>query len=279
MVMKQKQLVLCMGLSAMSLFTSCLSEHQDLVQGPTEGQKEQGTLVLNLSAESSFEQQTRALNETSYMNTQNYNVKVINTANDNVILECLASELSTNLPKTVDIGSYRVEASYGTESAGSRSEFYMFGDAVATVKANEQKTVSVTCTPTCGKISVVFDPEMVTYYSDYNVSFGGTKMLGTATLAWAKADTEPWYVALDKNGETISYTINLTTKDKYLPEGASTNTGTVTGTFTLERNKAHKLTIRPNYQQTTDGGMKLTITIDDSTNDRPITWEVPVDWI
>ena len=276
--MKQKQLIFCMGLSVMSLFTSCLSEDHDLDLNPSGGTKEQGSLVLDLSAATNFDQ-TRSLNESDYSNTSNYNVKVVNAANENVILECKASELSSNLPKTVDIGSYRVEASYGTERDASRSEFYMYGEAVATVKAKEQKTVTVNCTPTCGKVSVAFDSEMATYYTDYNVTFGGTKKLGAKTFSWSKTDSEPWYIALDKSGETVSYTINLTTKEEYLPEGASSNTGTVTGTFTLERNKAHKLTISPNYKPTTEGGMKLTIVIDDSTNDKNITWEVPVTWI
>ncbi len=274
--MKKRQFFICMGLSVVSLFTSCSEREFDFK--PSDGQKEQGSLVLNLNASTDFEQ-TRALNEADYKNTQNYDVKVINTANDNVILECKASQLNSNLPKKVDIGSYRIEASYGTERDASRSEFYMFGKAVVTVKAKEEKPVTVNCTPTCGKISVAFDAAMATYYSDYNVTFGGTKKLAGKTISWSKTDSEPWYVALDETAETISYTISLTTKDDYLPQGSTINTGTATGTFTLERNKAHKLTIKPNYIPTTEGGMKLTITIDDSTNDKEITWEVPVTWI
>ena len=265
----------------MLLFASCSQREFDLNPGGStsnEQNKEQGSLVLNLNASTNFAE-TRSLNEADYRNTQYYDVKVINASTDNVILECKAYQLATNLPKTVDIGSYRVEAFYGTERDASRSDFYMFGESVVTIKAKEQKTVTVNCTPTCGKVSVAFDSEMATYYTDYNVTFGGTKKLGAKTFSWSKTDSEPWYIALDKSGETVSYTINLTTKEEYLPEGASSNTGTVTGTFTLERNKAHKLTISPNYKPTTEGGLKLTIVIDDSTNDKNITWEVPVTWI
>lgn len=278
--MKKKHLFFCMGLGVMSLFASCSEREFDLdPNGNNSGeQKEQGSLVLNLNATTNFEE-TRSLNEADYRNTQYYDVKVVNAANDNVILECKAYELATNLPKKVDIGSYRVEASYGKEYDASRSEFYMFGSEVVTVKAKEEKPVTVNCTPTCGKISVAFDAAMATYYDEYNVSFTGTKKLGSKSIAWSKTDTEPWYVALDKDGESITYTISLKTKDAYLPKDASSNEGTVTGTFTLERNKAHKLTIRPNYIETTDGGMKLTISIDDSTNDHNVTWEVPVTWI
>ena len=274
--MKQKQLIFCMGLSAIALFASCNEREIDL--NPNGGSSEQGTLILNLNASTDFDQ-TRALDESIYRNTQNYDVRVINASNENVILECKASQLSANLPKKVDIGSYRVEASYGTEKDASRNEFFMYGEAVTTVKSKEEKAITVNCTPTCGRVSVVFASDMSTYYTDYNVTFGGTKKLGAKTISWAKNDTEPWYIALDNTAETISYTINLTTKDEYLPDGSNTNSGTASGTFTLERNKAHKLTITPNYIPTTDGGMKLTITIDDSTNDKEITWEVPVTWL
>lgn len=274
--MKPNHYLFYMGLSVLALFTSCNEREMDLY--PDSGAKEQGTLILNLDASTDFGQ-TRALDEADYRNTSNYNVKLINASNENVILDCKASQLSVNLPKTVEIGSYRVEASYGTERDASRNEFFMYGDAVVTVKSKEEKTITVNCTPTCGKISVAFDPEMDTYYDDYNVTFGGTKKLGKETIKWSKGDTEPWYVALDKAGETITYTLTLTTKADYLPQGSETNIGTATGTFTLERNKAHKLTVKPNYIPTTDGSVKLTLTIDDTTNDTVITWEVPVTWI
>ena len=274
--MKQKHYLFYMGLSAIALLTSCNEREMDL--NPGGDSKEQGTLILNLDASTDFGQ-TRALDEADYRNTNNYNVKLINATNENVILECKASQLSANLPKTVEIGSYRVEASYGTEKDASRNEFFMYGDATVTVKSKEEKTITVNCTPTCGKISVDFATDMDTYYEDYNVVFGGTKKLGNGTIQWGKDDTEPWYVGLDKAGETITYTLTLKTKADYLPQGSETNIGTATGTFTLERNKAHKLTIKPNYIPTTDGGMTLTLTIDDTTNDTVITWEVPVTWI
>ena len=74
----------------------------------------------------------------------------------------------------------------------------------------------------------------------------------------------------------------MTAKDDYAHVDANGNkqtTGTATGTFTLQRNRAHKLTVSPVYNPTTEGGLKINITIDESTNDKPITIEVPVTWI
>lgn len=278
--MKKDFKLLFMSLAMAGLMTSCFSEEHEFGL-PTKQDEGKGTLILNLNADAEFSNTTRALNENNYKATANYNVKIVNTKNENVVLDCKGSELSDNLPKTLDIASYRIEASYGTESAASRSDFKMYGESTFTIKAKDEKTVTVNCTPTCGKVSVAFDAAMATYYDDYSVSFGGTKALGSNTFAWAKNDSEPWYVALDVNGETINYTISLTAKEEYLhKDGENTSaTGTATGSFKLERNKAQKLTIKPNYTPSVNGGLKISITIDKSTNDKEVTYDIPVTWI
>ena len=278
--MKIKQLLFTLGIATPVALASCSSEKDFDLTPVTD--KAKGSLILNLNAEAGFESQTRALNEDNYKNTANYNVKIINTANDNILVDCKASELSTYLPKTVEIGTYTVLATYGNEHAASRNEFFMTGSSTVRVNAKEEKTVNVTCSPTCGKVSVQFDSKMATYYSDYNVSFSGTKALNNSNFTWAKTDTAPWYILLDEGGEKVTYTINLTAKEDYMhkdKDGSSQATGVAEGSFELDRNKAHKLIIKPNYTPTTDGGMSLTITIDESTNDHEITWDVPVTWI
>ena len=278
--MKIKQLLFTLGIATPVALASCSSE-KDFDLTPVKD-KAQGSLILNLEAEAGFESQTRALNENNYKNTANYNVKIINNANDNILVDCKASELSAYLPKTVQIGTYTVLATYGNEHAASRDEFFMTGSSTVRVNAKEEKTVNVTCSPTCGKVSVQFASDMATYYEDYSVSFSGTSALGSNKFSWAKTDTEPWYIKLNEAGETVNYTISLTAKPDYMhkgKDGSSQATGVATGSFKLYRNKAHKLSIKPNYTPTTEGGMSLTITIDESTNDHEITWDVPVTWI
>lgn len=280
--MKAKQLILCMSLGITpALFYSCTSEDHDFGQP---GGNQSGTLSIELSNDTQFETQRtgRALNEETYKNAANYTVRLVNATNDNVLFECNYNDLSNYLPKTLEIGTYRVEASYGIERAFSRNEFLCCGASTFTIQAKEEKRVNVKVSPTCGKLSVAFDSEMATYFDDYSVDFSGTAAMGATSCAWAKADTEPWYVALGDKGETVKYTIHLTAKDDYLHSDADGNTSKearVEGTFQLERNKAHKLTVRPNYTPTTDGALSITITVDDTTNDHEITWEVPVTWI
>ncbi len=277
--MKKKSTMFLMMLGAAMLTTSCLSEQQDLA--PKNEASQKGKIVLNLSADASFDEQTRALSEANYRNTSVYTVRLLNLSNNNVMMECLGSELSDNLPKELELGSYEILAYYGTESDASRDNFRVEGKTDFTIKAKDELNITVACEPTCGKLSVNFADEMATYYDDYSVTYSGTAALGGETITWAKDDTEPWYVALGTSAETINYTLNLKVKDDYAIEenGVKKKTGTVTGSFQLQRNKGHKLSITPHYTEMENGFMKLTITIDESTNDKPITIEVPVTWI
>lgn len=239
-----------------------------------------GTLILSLSNSPCFEE-TKALSENMYRNTDYYDVVVTN-ANGKEMLKCKGGELSIKTPKELDMGTYKVIASYGHEFDASRDDFYVEGLATIVMQPKEQRNVEIICEPTCGKVSANFDSAMDTYYSEYSVEYGGTEALGTKKVVFAKGETAPWYIKLAPEGETISYTIRLKAKDAYQVTDAQGNAkkeAEVSGTFNLKRNKAHKLTIKPNYTPQTDGGMGLTITIDESTEERNVNIEVPVSWI
>jgi hypothetical protein len=140
----------------------------------------------------------------------------------------------------------------------------------------DPETVSeiVECTPTCGRISVSFSPDMEGYFSDYKVSFTGTVALGEKTIKWEKGDTEPWYVKLEQSGEKISFAITVLAKDEFTAKET-----TKKGTFNLSRNKAYKINVVPVYSGTETGDVSLNITINETTNDKPVDIEVPVDWL
>lgn len=269
-----------MGVGATLFLNSCVSD--DLGLDRDSDNAGYGTLTLGLTSNTKFTP-TRALSETGYTNISAYTVKLVNAKNDQVVLEGRYSELNNQFPAVLEIGSYRLEASYGVEHPCSRDEFFMIGNTVVTIKANEKKEVNVACAPTCGKLSVAFDAGMATYFDDYSVTYSGTKAMGaTGSCVWGKTDTDPWYVALEEGGETLHYTINLVAKDDYLhndADGTQSKEATVEGSFTLERNRAHKLTIKPNYTPSIEGGLSITITIDEGTNDHEVNWEVPVTWL
>ena len=276
--MKTKTLAFISILGMVGIFASCSASSDELVKPE---KKETGTLFLNLKETTSFTDATRALSENDYKNTDNYNVQILDTKG-NIKVEGLASEL--RFPMTMDLGTYNIIAFYGNESAVSRNDFYVYGISAFNITPGKSATADVVCTPTCGKISVAFSPDMATYFTDYDVSFGGTSALSGSTFNWSKTDSEPWYAKLNEDGETITFTISTTTNDNYGSDydddGNAVKTETKTGSFKLQRNKAYKLNIKPNaVDSQTTGAIKLEITIDESTNDIEKNIEVPISWI
>lgn len=260
--------VAIMGLT----FASCSQETAD---GPGMDGK-QGALMLNLNGKTNFK--TRALNESDYNNVDNYTV-VVTDKDGREQLNCKGSEVASKMPLLMPIGNYTVKAFYGTEKPASRNEFYVEGVKSGVIMADQKEDIEVVCTPTCGRIIVNFNAEMATYFQDYHVEFSGTEALGEETLAWLKDDIEPWYVKLNPTEETITFTITTVAKDEYVNSSNKEQVATKTGTFRLSRNKGYKMNINPSYTPSDKGSVGIVITIDESTNDKPVDIEVPVDWI
>lgn len=266
--------------SAIGLTTSCLSETKDLEPRSVPEEKETGRLVLDLNADANFNFETRAVDENTYKNTDNYTVNITDSKGNSKFSGTFAT-LKTRLPLELDLGSYNISAEYGTEYPASRDGFKVVGSSTFTIQAAKTVESTVACAPTAGKVLVEFDPSMATYCDTYSVDFSGTTALGNNVAHWGKGDTAPFYLAISEAGETVNYTIHITAKSDYagLEGGNKVTNATATGSFQLQRNKAKKLTIRPNYTPTTEGGLKIEVTIDETTNDKPITIEVPVTWI
>lgn len=276
--MNTKKWIMGIALCTGVFLASCTSDEG--LSNPAE--TGQGQLTLSLVSGTSFKEETRALDETSFSNTDNYNV-VVTDKDGYVKMDCKGSEIVSKMPITLPVGSCTVKAYYGTDSPASRNSFYVLGEWNGNIKGDQKESITLTCEPTCGRVKVDFADDMATYYSDYNVTFSGTKALGNGTFAWNKNDKDPWYVALDKGGEYINFTINSTTKDEYVNSANQEQTYAYTGKFFLERNKAYKMCVNVEYHPSqggsTSGEVGLTITIDVSTNDKNETIEVPVTWI
>ena len=285
--MKQKHLFLCMGLSAMSLFSSCMSDEHSLDIAPDiKDDPTTGKIVLSLNADARFsvQAQTRALNEDNYRNVANYQVQVFNNDDPSrLLVDCKYSELSGNMPSSFKPGTYTVKAFYGTEQNFSRNEFYVEGvKNNVTINAGSTTNVSLACLPTCGKLSVAFDQTMSNYYDSYEVAFSQAAAFGGSAINWSATDTEPWYVKLNADGEYLRYTITLTAKEEYAytdAQGNKKTNGTVTNEFKLDRNRAYKLKVVPDYTATTEGGLKVIIEIDEETNTIDVPVVVPIDWL
>ena len=262
----------CGAAFALGMMLVSCSQISDFEELPVK--EEQGLLSLKLNADAGFVS-TRAVVESSYNNVDNYTVVV--TDKDGVEkMRCKGSEVASKMPLTLSLGSYSVQAFYGTEHAYSRDAFYVYGETYGTITANKTETADVVCTPTCGRIAVNFDSSMSDYYSDYKVTFSGTEAMGSESIDWLKGDSEPWYVKLNENGETVSFAITTTAKDEYVNNEQQGDVKK--GSFKLNRNKAYKMNISANYTPTNLGDIKITITIDERTNDKPVDIEVPIEW-
>ena len=277
--MKKNTIFMCLSLGLAATLTSCSFDNKFEAEelGET-GQT--GKLTLNVASGVEFATGTRAVDESTYQNTDNYTVNITDNKGNSKFSGTFAT-LKTRLPLELDLGSYNISASYGNEYAASRDGFKVEGKNIFTIQAAKTVECNVACAPTAGKILVEFDPSMATYCALYDVDFTGTAALGTSVAHWGKDDTAPYYLAINEGGETVNYTIHLTAKADYagLNGEEKVTNATATGSFTLERNKAKKLTVGANYTPTTDGGLKVVVEIDESTNDKTIPIEVPVTWI
>ena len=278
--MRTKAFLICLPLVGIAAVLSSCSSENRIDADELQSTDQKGKVTLELKSGVEFATTTRAVDESSYQNTSNYNVEITDSRGNSKFSGTYAT-LQTRLPLELDLGSYSISANYGTEYAASRDGFLVTGNNTFTISADNTVTTTVNCTPTAGKVFVEFDNAMNTYYDTYSVDFSGTEALGNSVAHWAKEDTAPYYLAIGENGETVTYTIYLTAKSEYATQkdGQKQVEATATGTFQLARNTAKKLSVKPNYTPTTDGGLAITITIDDSTNDQTINIEVPVTWI
>ena len=228
-----------------------------------------GTITLELNAQPGFASgsKTKAVDEAAYKDKNGYTLQIL--SGDNIKDEFLCKDRPVSIE--LEEGAYKLKAFYGKEQVVSRNEFYVYGEKAFGVKGGDQdKSVSVECVPTCAKVQVDFDETMATYFSDYKVVYDTKALNGSTTATWAKGDTEPWYLKVDKAGETVKATITLTPKAEYETKEAS-----VVQTKTLSPNQGWTLKVKPNYNH---GQLGLEITIDETTEDKPIDIVIPPTW-
>ena len=272
--MRKKQFFICLSLGLTGLLSSCSSVDEE--ENEPSLAKGMGQLTLNLAASNGFgEKATRAVNEADYLNTDNYTIQVLDASNE-VKASLKGNEAST--PIQLTRGDYTVKAFYGEIGVGaSTDKFYVEGTSQVTVKAAETVTTTVNCVAQAAKVTVNFNKDLSKYLSDYNVTFGGTNAMGDGNITWSKEQKDPIYFQTAQNGDELDYTINVTCKDDYLLNAQTgATTGQVSKSFTVQRNKSY--TINVNLNISNPGSLQLTIEIDDSTNDIPLTWTVPVEW-
>ncbi len=244
------------------LATSCSSGNNEVEEVAKVGS---GTIALTVAAEDAFANGARAVDETPYKNVNNYTVQILQ--GDTKVKEFKYGEKADTYE--LSNGNYTLVAFYGTESICSRTGFYVTGSSAFSINGNTQN-VTVSCAPTCGRMAVNFDTKMADYFENYYVAYetAAIKEAG-ASAVWGKDDTDPWYLRLNAAGEVVKATVNYTLK-------STGKTYQILKEYAMKPNQAWTLNVVPNV---IEGKLILTITIDESTDDKPIDIEVPSDWI
>ncbi len=247
---------------------ACSSSEEEALAGGGAG----GSVKISISANADFGALTKAVDESEYENTSNYTVQILNSAG-NVATDMdgtTCAYTGATLPKSIELknGTYTAKAFYGTEHDESVNEFYVEGTYPFNINGGDVTTgITITCEPTCGKISTEFSDDMAGYFSDYYVVYGVPST--GASIYWDKEATDPYYVKVDEAGEDITATIHFTRM-------ADSQSSTIERTYNLQRNKAWKLIIEPDVSS---GDLGISITIDSSVNEQDIEIVVPAEWI
>lgn len=255
------------------MLSACSSE-----EGGSQAMGGKGAVILDLAAETVFDTKTKAVDESTYLTDRplaDYKVKILD-AQGHVVSGCewKYSERPTGLIELSN-GSYTVVASDGEEfnvNASTRNGIYMYGSSRFDVNSDQVATVNVACTPACGKLVVKFGDTMATYFSDYAVHFATQAVGENGSIIWPKGDTDPLYVKLAKAGENVTATFQLTKKS----DGTKAEVNALTRE--MKWGSMWTITVNPKVEDTTDK-VGITITFDDSTNDKPIDIEIPSDWL
>lgn len=262
-MIKIKTLFLNSLLLAAMLFTSCSS---DEVQPSGES-----LIALSVQADAGF--QSRALNEASYENLDNYTVQLLKDGEVN-------QEWSyAKLPQTlkVDAGSYQLKAFYGEDTPVSVTAMYVEGVSEPLEVTGTEKdplTLSTVCKPVCAKVTVNFSEDMDTYFSDYSVVIKTSAMSADETFVWKKTDTDPVYLKVnDKEQVTMNITL-VKIPDETSKAGETTIVDKV---YELSPKQAMTLKVAPVVTQE-EGKLGIKIEIDESTNDHEMDVTVPGEW-
>lgn len=257
-----------------------------------------GSLFIDFSKASFFEPaNTKSVDEASYKDPANYTLVVTDANTENTILNCKVSELDAegchvslkSLPfgSTYNITAYYVGDIKNKSVAYSKTDFYVEGRHRVTID-DVKKPISLTCAPTSGKVNASFDANMETYYDLYYIKMSGTKAMKESGqyLTFSKGDTDPWYIRIDDNAEggkeNIDFEIYLKVKEQYQhmdQDGKPMREATIKGSFALERNKSHRISVKANYTPASTGDLTISISIDDTTIDREVNIDIPISWI
>lgn len=238
-------------------FPSCASDNEKV-------HPEAGIGVLSFDIDANVAYKTKAVNENDYQNVDNYMVEIFN---DGVSVKKYEYG---KMPLKIEIGAgnYVAKAYMGIDLPASTTDMYVEGQSNFTIQAGETTETTVVCKPVCAKIIMEYDPEMDSYFSNYGVEFQTTAIGAGNTFPLLNKKTDPVYLRVGAD-ENITVKLLMTKK-------SDGSTATSVTSYKLSPLTALTLKVKPMFLQ---GNLGLNVTVDDSTNDKDITVELPADWV
>lgn len=271
--MKTYAAMFCAMLAMGALTVSCSSEDEAVTQGASG----QASIMIDLSSDLSY---SRAIDESEYMNTQNYKVTLSSEKGD-VFKDALYSSL--DMEYKIDFNTpYTLTAYYGEDVAYGYDKLYVKGSTTFSIPQGDRKTITVNCTPANAKLILKYEGLSTSdtfeeYFQDCQVSIKTQYMEQAFTMAKADEGKELYLKTGDTGTEvTLSFTITDLDGETATIEKEDFET---TKTITLKPGVAYTLTIKPNQIDVDGGKLGMDITVDDSVTDEDVTITVPGDFM
>lgn len=271
--MKTYATMFCAMLAMGALTVSCSSEDEAVSQGASG----QASIMIDLSSDLSY---SRAIDESEYMNTQNYEVSMYK-GDEPVFENTLYKELE--LTQKVDFNTnYTLTAEYGEDVAYGYDKLYVKGSQTFSVPQGDTKEVSILCKPANAKLILKYaglgdSDKFEDYFQDCQVSVKTQYMDNAFSMAKADAGKELYLKTGDEGTEVnLSFTITDLEGETATIESEDFET---TKTITLKPGVAYTLTIKPNQVNVDGGKLGMDITVDDGVTEEDVTITVPGDFL
>lgn len=271
--MKTYAAMFCAMLAMGALTVSCSSEDEAVSQGASG----QASIMIDLSSDLSY---SRAIDESEYMNTQNYEVSMYK-GDEPVFENTLYKELE--LTQKVDFNTnYTLTAEYGEDVAYGYDKLYVKGSQTFSVPQGDTKEVSILCKPANAKLILKYaglgdSDKFEDYFQDCQVSVKTQYMDEAFSMAKADAGKELYLKTGDEGTEVnLSFTITDLEGETATIESEDFET---TKTIKLKPGVAYTLTIKPNQVNVDGGKLGMDITVDDGVTEEDVTITVPGDFL
>lgn len=271
--MKTYATMFCAMLAMGALTVSCSSEDEAVSQGASG----QASIMIDLSSDLSY---SRAIDESEYMNTQNYEVSMYK-GDEPVFENTLYKELE--LTQKVDFNTnYTLTAEYGEDVAYGYDKLYVKGSQTFSVPQGDTKEVSILCKPANAKLILKYaglgdSDKFEDYFQDCQVSVKTQYMDEAFSMAKADAGKELYLKTGDEGTEVnLSFTITDLEGETATIESEDFET---TKTITLKPGVAYTLIIKPNQVDVDGGKLGMDITVDDGVTEEDVTITVPGDFL